>query len=239
MRIHRNGRTALVDHKTFRICHPHIHLGHITQQHRTPVAPVEYHFTQLLDRKGTGKTQGIAPLANIGSTGRDILVGTCQLRNYWNLNTQTRGLVGIKGDTYFAWSSAAHLGHGHTTDTLIAGLYNILDKIQIGDNIAIIARQRLDNKPGDCPTAFADGTQHRLIGIIRVTAHPVQAIQHINQPALQVSTHGKGNRNAGAATLCRRVHLGHALQATQHLFLWLDDFSLDFLRGRCTPAGGH
>ena len=239
MRIDRDSGTALVDYKTLRVGHLHINISNVAQQHRTTITPVQHHLAQFLDREGTGKAQRVTPLADIRSARRHILVGTCQLRHHGNLDTQAGCLVGIKGNAHFARPPATHLGPGHATDTLIAGLHHVLDKIQVGNDIALIARHRLDDEPGNCPAAHTQGTQYRFIGIIRVTSHPVQAIQYVNQRTLQVGTDGKGNRDTGTTTLCRGIHLCHALQATQYFFLRLDNFSLDFLRGRRTPAGVH
>ena len=114
----------------------------------------------------------------------------------------------------------------------------------IGDEVAELvhraaaAVQFVDDKPRDGVVFAAGRVQSRLVDFVRVAGHAVQTVGDQQQRAVHVAADAEFQRDAPAPLLGLAGNRAQALEAGQLFFLAVDDFALDFDRGRAEPFGG-
>ena len=209
-----------------------------------PAAVVIAHAAQhhLLDLAGLHElalgAHDVTALAflDIAGGGRDV--GASQgVDHLGHGQAVARHAIRVDGDLQLALAAAIDVDPGDPLHPLKPVLNRILDEITEGVDRAIIAIGALDDEPGDRVVLGARRAERRLIGLIRISGNPVQPIGDQQECSIHVLADLELERDAAAAILGARGHLLDALQAAQHLFLFVDDFALDFGRGSTWPAG--
>ena len=237
MGVGSHGKLSVLDNETAAVHGADFHVGHVPQQNGIALAPLKNHFLEFVQIVAAREAQGIAPLAHVREPARDILaVG--QLDHARQFDAEAGRLVGIEGDADLLLTPAAHLGHGHARHALEAVLHHFLDKILIGGDVAVVARQGLENEPGDGAAVAAHCADDRLVRIGRIARHAVETVENLQQGAPQIRANGKGDTDLAGPALRLGEYADGAGETTQGILLRLDDLGFHLLGRRGAPVGG-
>ena len=146
--------------------------------------------------------------------------------------------VGVEGDAHFVLAAAVGIRLGDARDAFDAGLHDFAHEVGVAGHRPLIARLAGQREPGDlrAETVLA-GVDARLRDVGRIARHLVEAVDDLDQRALQVGVDGEHQVDIAATTRGRGLHFLEPRNAAQGIFLRLDDLRFDFLGRRRAPAG--
>ena len=144
---------------------------------------------------------------------------------------------GIDDDPDFPLTAAVDIGVGDAGHPFEPVLDDVLDKIAVAVDVAGIPRLAFENDPGDGGIIVAGGIQSRLVGLVGVCLHLVEAVAHQKQRPVHVLAHVEFKSNLAAAVFRPARHFHQAFQALELFFLAVDDFPLYFRWGCSAPEG--
>ena len=235
--VHRDGPRAVGEDEALAVGERDLDVRDVAQPHREPVAPLQDQLPEVPRLERAGEPQRVAPLADAHVAARDVLVGAGQTGRGRELDAEARGLVGVEGDAHLALAPAVDLGARDPGHALEPGLHDLLGVLLVALDVARVALPGLRHEPRDGAAVAADGVDDRLVGVLGVARHAVEAVEHLDEPAPQIVPDHELDGHLALAALGLGDDAAHAGQPAQHLLLRLDDLRLDLLGRRGPPPG--
>ncbi len=196
----------------------------------------------LADLLGLGElalgAHHVAPLALVDVAGGHRDVGGAQgVDHVGDGQAVARHALRIDDHLQLALAAAIDVDIGHAADPFQPVLDGVLDEVPIGVDRPVVAFFPGQDEPGDRAVLGGRRGQGRLVGLVRVAVDAVQPVRDQQQRAIHVLADLELERDLGRTVAGAREHPLDALQATQHVFLLVEDLALDLDRCCARPLG--
>ena len=235
--VHRDGPHPVGDDEALAVCERDLDVGHVAQPDGQAVAPLQDQLPEVLGIERAGEPQRVAALADAHVAAGDVLVGAGEAGRGRKPDAETRGPVGVEGDAHLALAPAVDLGARDAGHALEPGLDDLLRVLLVALDVARVPLPGGGHEPRDGAAVAAHGVDDRLVGVLGVARHAVEAVEHLDQPAPQVVPDHELDGHLALAALGLGDDAAHPGQPAQHLLLRLDDLRLDLLRRGGAPCG--